>query len=402
MQGEHRDLRTGRTVWEAGRLLPLLPRSDLRRTIETDILIVGAGITGAIVADVLTQAGFTVAIAERRAPLRGSTVASTALLLGEIDTPLTIMADRIGRHDAARAWLRSRRAVPDLARRADGIACDWAQRDALYLAGDVLDAQALKKEAEARQGIGWPCEYLGKKELQRAYGIARDGAIRSSDNAEVDPVRLAAGFLRRALARGARIFAPAEITEVMPSPRQVTARARNGFAFKASALIYASGYELPRLVPRAGHRVVSTWAMATTPQPDRLWSSRCLIWEASDPYLYMRSTRDGRVVIGGEDEDFSNEAARDALMGQKIAALGRKLQALFPALDARAEFAWAGSFGASRTGLPAIGRLRGKPSCFAVLGFGGNGITFAMIAAQLLRGYLRGPRDPDSDLFAFK
>jgi glycine/D-amino acid oxidase-like deaminating enzyme len=401
LQGEHRDLRTGRTVWEAGRL-PLLSRSNLRRTIETDILIVGAGITGAIVADVLTQAGFTVVIAERRAPLCGSTVASTALLLGEIDTPLTIMADRIGRRDAARAWLRSRRAVPDLARRADGIACDWAQRDALYLAGDVLDAQALKKEAEARQGIGWPCEYLGKDQLRRDYGIARDGAIRSRDNAEVDPVRLAGGFLRRALARGARIFAPAEITEVRPSPRQVTARARNGFAFKASALIYASGYELPRLVPRAGHRVVSTWAMATTPQPDRLWSSRCLIWEASDPYLYMRSTRDGRVVIGGEDEDFSNEAARDALMGQKVAALGRKLQALFPALDARAEFAWAGSFGDSRTGLPAIGRLRGKPSCFAVLGFGGNGITFAMIAAQLLRGYLRGPRDPDSDLFAFK
>jgi glycine/D-amino acid oxidase-like deaminating enzyme len=401
LQGEHRDLRTGRTVWEAGGL-PLLPRNDLRRTIETDILIVGAGITGAIVADVLTQAGFTVAIAERRAPLRGSTVASTALLLGEIDTPLTIMADRIGRRDAARAWLRSRRAVPDLARRADGIACGWARRDALYLAGDVLDAGALRKEAEVRQGIGWPCEYLGKEELQRDYGIARDGAIRSSDNAEVDPVRLAAGFLRRALARGARIFAPAEVTEVMPSPRQVTARARNGFAFKASALIYASGYELPRLVPRAGHRVVSTWAMATVPQPDRLWSSRCLIWEASDPYLYMRSTRDGRVVIGGEDEDLSNEAARDALMGQKIAALERKLQALLPALDARAEFAWAGSFGDSRTGLPAIGRLRGKPSCFAVLGFGGNGITFAMIAAQLLRGHLRGPRDPDSDLFAFK
>jgi glycine/D-amino acid oxidase-like deaminating enzyme len=401
LQGEHRDLRTGRTVWEACGL-PLLPRSDLRRNIETDILVVGAGITGAIVADVLTQAGFTVAIAERRAPIRGSTVASTALLLGEIDTPLTIMADRIGRRDAARTWLRSRRAVPDLARRADGIACDWAQRDGLYLAGDVLDAHALKKEAEARQGIGWPCEYLGKDQLRRDYGIARDGAIRSRDNAEVDPVRLAGGFLRRAIARGARIFAPVEITDVRPSPRQVTARARNGFAFKASALIYASGYELPRLVPRAGHRVVSTWAMATTPQPDRLWSSRCLIWEASDPYLYMRSTRDGRVVIGGEDEAFSNEAARNALMGQKMTALERKLQALFPALDARAEFAWAGSFGDSRTGLPAIGRLRDKPSCFAVLGFGGNGITFAMIAAQLLRGQLRGPRDPDSNLFAFK
>jgi glycine/D-amino acid oxidase-like deaminating enzyme len=401
LQGEHRDLRTGRTVWEAGGL-PLLPRSELRGDIETDVLIVGAGITGAIAADVLTQAGLTVAIADRRSPVRGSTAASTALLLAEIDTPLTVLAERIGRRDAGRAWLRSRRSVRDLARRADGISCDWAQRDALYLAGDVLDARALENEADARRSIGWPCDYLGKDELRRHYGIARDGAIRSRDNAEVDPVRLAGGFLRRALARGARIFAPVEITDVSPSPRQVTARTRNGFAFKAAALVYASGYELPRLVPRAGHRVASTWAMATAPQPDRLWRSRCLIWEASDPYLYIRTTRDCRVMIGGEDEDFADAVSRDALIDKKTAALERKLHALFPDLDARAEFAWAGSFGVSRTGLPTIGRLRGRANCFAVLGFGGNGITFGMIAAQLLRGYLRGPRDPDSDLFAFK
>jgi len=401
LQGEHRDLRTGTTVWEDGGL-PLAPRSELRRDIETDVLIVGAGITGAILADVLTQNGLKVAIADRRTPIRGSTAASTALLLAEIDTPLTVLAERIGRADAGRAWLRARRSVRALGRRAKDIPCDWMQRDALYLAGDVLDAAGLKKEAAARQGIGWPCDYLGKDELRRHYGIARDGAIRSRDNAEANPVRLAAGFLRRALARGARIFAPVEITDVRPSPRQVTARARNGFAFKTGALVYASGYELPRLVPRAGHRVASTWAMATAPQPDRLWSSRCLIWEASDPYLYMRTTRDGLVMIGGEDEDFSNDVSRDALIGGKTATLERRLHALFPGLDARAEFAWAGSFGESRTGLPTIGRLRGKPNCFAVLGFGGNGITFGMIAAQVLRGYLRGPRDPDSDLFAFK
>jgi glycine/D-amino acid oxidase-like deaminating enzyme len=401
LQGEHRDLRTGRTVWEGGGL-PLLPRRSLRANIETDVLIVGAGITGAVVADVLTQAGLKVAIVDRRGPVRGSTAASTALLLAEIDTPLTVLAERIGRRDAVRAWLRARRAVHDLTRRAHGISCDWVRRDALYLAGDMLDAGALAKEAEARQGIGFPCEYLGRDQLRRDYGIARDAAIRTRDNAEVDPVRLTSGFLRRALGRGARIFAPVEITDVRPSPRQVMARAGNGFAFKASALVYAAGYELPRLVPRAGHRVVSTWALATAPQPDRLWASRCLIWEASDPYLYMRTTRDGRVLLGGEDEDFSDESARDALTDRKIAALQRKLHALFPALDTTAEFAWAGSFGDSRMGLPTIGPLRGKPNCFAVLGFGGNGITFGMMAAQVLRGYLRGPRDPDSELFAFK
>jgi glycine/D-amino acid oxidase-like deaminating enzyme len=42
-----------------------------------------------------------------------------------------------------------------------------------------------------------------------------------------------------------------------------------------------------------------------------------MIWEASDPYLYLRTTPDGRIICGGEDEDFSDEAARDRLLGRK-------------------------------------------------------------------------------------
>ena len=40
--------------------------------------------------------------------------------------------------------------------------------------------------------------------------------------------------------------------------------------------------------------------------------------------------------------------------------------------------------------------------CYAVLGYGGNGITFSMVAAQLIRGLINGTGDPDEDLFAFK
>ena len=64
----------------------------------------------------------------------------------------------------------------------------------------------------------------------------------------------------------------------------------SGHEVRAKHAVFATGYELVDLVRPRGHKVLSTWAMATAPQPGRLWPSRCLIWEAADPYLYLRTT----------------------------------------------------------------------------------------------------------------
>jgi glycine/D-amino acid oxidase-like deaminating enzyme len=140
---------------------------------------------------------------------------------------------------------------------------------------------------------------------------------------------------------------------------------------------------------------------ATAPQPENLWPSRCLIWQAADPYLYLRTTTEGRIIVGGEDEKFSDERKRDDLIPSKIQAIRRKLGALLPSVDIRPEFAWAACFGASNTGLPSIGAIPGAKRCFAVLGYGGNGITFSTVAAQLVQRAVVGLSDPDQDLFAF-
>ena len=52
--------------------------------------------------------------------------------------------------------------------------------------------------------------------------------------------------------------------------------------------------------------------------------------EVSDPYLYVRTTSDGRVICGGEDEEFADKTARDALLPQKTMTLQRKLGRLLP------------------------------------------------------------------------
>ena len=126
-----------------------------------------------------------------------------------------------------------------------------------------------------------------------------------------------------------------------------------------------------------------------------------MIWEASEPYLYLRTTTDGRVVCGGEDEEFSDEAARDALLPRKTATLKRKLGRLIRDADTTVEFAWTGSFGSSATGLPRIGRIPRMPCCWAALGYGGNGMTYSRVAADVISTALTGKTDADADLYDF-
>ena len=59
----------------------------------------------------------------------------------------------------------------------------------------------------------------------------------------------------------------------------------------------------------------------------------------------------------------------------------------------------AGAFADSPTGLPHIAEVDGMANCLSVLGCGGNGITFSMVAAQLARHWVAGRIDPDADLF---
>ena len=82
------DLRTGRPIWSHYRA-SIPPTKALVRDIKTDVLIVGMGISGAMIAEALTGAGLSVAAIDRRGAIKGSTAATTALIQYEVDTPLS-------------------------------------------------------------------------------------------------------------------------------------------------------------------------------------------------------------------------------------------------------------------------------------------------------------------------
>ncbi len=397
------DLRTGRPVWSAYRA-PAVPCSTMRRDIRTEVLVIGMGISGAMIAEALTLASHEVVCIDRRGPIDGSTAATTALVQYEIDRPLTLLIPRIGRAKAERAWRRSMLGVANLTARISELAirCDVSPRQSLYLDGNVLSPSQLKEEQVARNRAGLHCVHLPPSMVRQRFGISGRTALLGYGNLALDPRKLTSGLLRKALDRKARLYAPVEASGIEAGGNSVTVATKDGPLITADYVVLATGYELMDLVPATGHSVVSTYAIATRPQKRSIWPGEALIWEASDPYLYMRATADGRVICGGEDESFQDEDRRDALIPEKCQRIAAKLSALFPQLDTDPEFSWAGAFGTTSTGLPLIGKVPGYSRIFALMGYGGNGITFSQIASEIITTALAGEVDTDADLFALK
>ena len=146
---EQADLRGGRSPWFATSSHP--PRRDLGENLTCDALIVGAGITGSLVAERLTRQGLDVIIVDRELPGRGSTAASTSMLLWEIDRPLRELSEVYGFERASRAYRASRDAVAGLKSLVWrlGIACDMRDKNSLYLAADESIASLMRRASLA-------------------------------------------------------------------------------------------------------------------------------------------------------------------------------------------------------------------------------------------------------------
>ena len=390
---EQADLRGGRSPWFAAAGHPA--RREIAENLTCDALIVGAGITGSLVAERLTRQGLDVVIVDRELPGRGSTAASTSMLLWEIDRSLTELTEAYGFERAARAYRASLNAVTGLKSLALqlGIVCDMRDKDSLYLAaGDT--ARELIEEHRLRQRAGLPGDFLDHAGLLEIFGMARAGAIISPGAADADPMQLARGLLGISVARGARLF-DGEAVTFDSGGRAVGVAMADGREIEARSVILATGYTMPDIVHSTVQSVSSSWAIATAPQPQNLWKDAALIWENATDYLYARTTRAGRIIIGGEDsEAVIAPDARDRLIPEKSRRLAQKLAALWPAANTGVEFRWSGTFDTTRDGLPLIGPVPGHKGVYAAYGYGGNGITFSFMAAELIGNLIAGATSP--------
>ncbi len=108
------DLKSGYPFWTVSNgLLANFP--PLQRHVDCEVAIVGAGITGALIARSLADAGLEVVLLDKRDVGWGSTAASTALLQYEIDVELVALARKFGARLALMTYRACEQAIDVLA-----------------------------------------------------------------------------------------------------------------------------------------------------------------------------------------------------------------------------------------------------------------------------------------------
>lgn len=395
------DLRSGMPYhWILNGLPHTYPLLD--HDAQTTALVVGGGITGALCAQALADAGIEVLVVEAGSIATRSTSASTALLQYELDTPLHILAGQVGEATAVRSYQLCAEAIESIMLLAETLGeCAATRRVSLQYASKRGHVEQLETEHTFRKKHGFETDLLAAREVRKRFGFRKPAGLVSHKAAEIDPYRFTHLLLQDVLKKGGRVMDRTKVVSSERSNSGYLLRTDKGHLIHAEHLVMATGYQSQRYVDEPGIQLHSTYAIASERIPiAEPWYRNALIWETATPYLYLRTTPDGRILIGGLDEGFRNPALRDKLLDRKARKLEKLFKKLFPEIPFKTEYSWCGTFGGTSDGLPYIDRDP-RTGAWYVLGMGGNGITFSKVGAGMVRDHILGRPGPDAGMFRF-
>ncbi|RIK51912.1 MAG: hypothetical protein DCC57_10375 [Chloroflexi bacterium] len=398
------DLRSGHPFWLLKNgILAAFPA--LAADLTCDVAVIGAGITGALITHALQREGLQIVVLDKRDVAWGSTSASTALLQYEIDTELRDLKQIVGPNHAHRAYALGVDAIAAIGAIAASLGAEtgFCPTPSVYVTRRKEDVEGLQEEYAARHAMGLDVAFVTAETLRRDYALQAEAAIVSQVGARLDPYRFTYALFTQAQAQGVRIYDRTEVTGFEQITGGVRLTTGSGHRVTAAKIVFATGYESGAYLRHKVADLHSTYALVSEPvDPGIIERLSYLLWETARPYFYLRTTLDNRIIAGGADEPFRNPTARDRLIGRKTKQLLKQFTAFYPSLPPLdVAYAWAGTFGATQDGLAYIGETGDFPNAYFALGYGGNGVTYSLIAARLIADAIMGRPNPDAAIFRF-
>lgn len=350
--------------------------------LHTDVVVVGAGLTGAVTAQLLADGGADVVVLDAGGAPATTTARSTGKLSVLQGTRLAriarygdeVVRDYLAANFAGLGWLR--RTLEDLN-------VPVESRDDLTVATtpeQVADVDAVLAVC-ARQGLtaAW--------EEDPPYPARSYGAVRLPGQAQVDPLRMLSALRARLRSRGVPVHDGVRVRQVRRLRSGVGLRTTHGTVL-ADRVVLATGTPPGRLGGlflrlEAGRSLLTTWEL---PDPGALPAgfAETMSITAGSPVRSLR-TADGLLMVGGEGYGVGREAHPD----RRLAALDDWTRAHLPVGAAR--HAWAAQDYSSDTGLPLVGpAVPGDDRVLVATGYAKWGLTNGAAAGLALAGRILG------------
>ena len=237
---------------------------SLRENIETEILVIGGGITGSLLAHQMIKDGYKTVLVDRREIGNGSTSATTSMLQYEIDIPLFELSKMIGQEGAEKSYWACYDSIDDLQKIAKEVKsdCGFKKKESLYFAAFKKDVPDLKKEFEARKSAKFPVKWLSEEEIKKQFKIENTfGGIVSEQGGSIDAFCLAHDILHFNHKKGLQIFDKTDIIKFDYKKNGVTATTEYGNTIKAKKVIFCNGFESTEIIKDKFVNLLSTYAI---------------------------------------------------------------------------------------------------------------------------------------------
>lgn len=366
--------------WEAQR--PEATTDDLADELpdRVDVLVVGAGLTGASAARTLAKNGASVLMIDAEAPGHGASSRNGGMVGTGYRLSLDQLTERYGA-ETARTLLREAHIDSlDFVKaliRDEAIDCDFdvtgrfsGQRSAAVYEETARSFERLQTVVPIR----WE---MIPRDRQRAE-IGTDfyhGGLLLPDHAALHPAKYHAGLLKAALRAGARVRGHTPMTGIRRTGAGFTVQTPRGVVQASDVLMATNGYTTAAM-RSLQRRIVPVRSYVATTEPlsanllGALMPGRRMIVETRNRHCYYRLSPDGTRLVFG---------ARAALSQIPQASATRiihgLIQEIFPDIGpVRLTHSWSGRLGFSFAMMPHVGRIDGV---WHAMGFSGSGNTMA-------------------------
>jgi glycine/D-amino acid oxidase-like deaminating enzyme len=395
------DLQNGKFYWPT--TFPQVPvYPPLQEDIECDVLIIGCGSSGAQCGYYLANAGVNVVLVDKRKAGSGSTSSNTALIQYMGDKMFFELINSFGEERAARHLHLCKQAIEDIENACNSLSLDveFHRRDTLYYQSYEDDYKKILEEFNYLKKHGFDVELLDEETIGKLYPFKKHSAIYSKNDAELNPYKFTVGLLEKCKSLGARIYEETEIKGRKFGKDHAVLFTKDQFSIKAKHVIIAAGYECLEFKNEKNTVLSSSYAVVTNQIEDfSSWYKRTLIWETARPYIYMRTTFDNRVIIGGLDENTTYADKRDSKLMHKKDLLIQEFNKLFPHIKVQPEFYLSAFYGGTHDGLPIIGLYEDFPNCYILYAYGDNGTIYSMVLAKIISDLITQKSNSDISLY---
>ena len=374
----------------------------LTEDIETDVAIVGGGVTGAILGYYFSKANIHAVILEKERIAHGSTSITTSLLQYELDSNARELEEYTTLDNVITSYKLGLKALDEIEEfiKEYGNKCKYEKKDTLLYTSKECEVKEMKEEYEIRKNAGIDVKYISEENDPFSLDL-KAGVYGVNAGAQLDPYEYTHQLLDVSCNMGLKVYENTEVMDIAYGKDKVEISTSFGYKVKAKKVIIATGYNTQRFTKRNFGMKTVTYNIATKPVKSfDGWFNKVLIRDNCDPYNYFRTTYDNRIIAGGEDVDFYTNIENEKLAKEKYSILLNRIKNMFPNIkDIEIDYEYCGGFISSQDNLGYIGEDPNHKNLWFCLGYGANGILFAILGGMMLSKLYKNEIDENIKLF---